>query len=146
MYVLGINAYHGDASAAIIKDGELLAAVEEERFNRCKHYAGFPAEAIKYCLDIAGISIEEVEYIGISKGVVEIFYERGIRDKVSAIFNSLDPSAFDRVSALQLHMGEMRRTRVEKYFSDDANVPSVMGIYRRALNGGGQRYKTVGVS
>lgn len=67
MFVLGINAYHGDAAAAIIKDGELLAAVEEERFNRCKHCAGFPAEAIKYCLDVAGISIEEVEHIGISR-------------------------------------------------------------------------------
>ena len=67
MYVLGINAYHGDASAAVIKDGELLAAVEEERFNRCKHCAGFPAEAIKYCLDVAGITIDEVEHIGISR-------------------------------------------------------------------------------
>ena len=67
MFVLGINAYHGDASAAIIRDGELLAAVEEERFNRCKHCAGFPAEAIKYCLEVAGIGIEEVEHIGISR-------------------------------------------------------------------------------
>jgi len=67
LYVLGINAYHGDASAAIIKDGKLLAAVEEERFNRCKHCAGFPAEAIKYCLEVAGISIEEVEHVGISR-------------------------------------------------------------------------------
>ena len=67
MYVLGINAYHGDASAAIVKDGGLLAAVEEERFNRCKHCAGFPAEAIRYCLNVAGIGIEEVEHIGISR-------------------------------------------------------------------------------
>jgi carbamoyltransferase len=67
MVILGINAYHGDASAAIVRDGELLAAVEEERFNRCKHCAGFPAEAIKYCLEVAGISIEEVEHIGISR-------------------------------------------------------------------------------
>lgn len=67
MYVLGINAYHGDASAAIIRDGQLLAAVEEERFNRCKHCAGFPAEAIKYCLNVAGIGIEGVEHVGISR-------------------------------------------------------------------------------
>ncbi|HEX8149712.1 MAG TPA: carbamoyltransferase C-terminal domain-containing protein [Pyrinomonadaceae bacterium] len=67
MFILGINAYHGDAAAAVIKDGELLAAVEEERFNRCKHCAGFPAEAIKYCLDVAGITIEEVGHIGISR-------------------------------------------------------------------------------
>src|SRR5215204_4622210 len=56
MIILGINAYHGDASAAIVRDGQLLAAVEEERFNRCKHCAGFPAEAIKYCLNVAGIA------------------------------------------------------------------------------------------
>ena len=46
----GINAYHGDAAAAIIRDGKLVAAVEEERFNRFKHCAGFPIESIKYCL------------------------------------------------------------------------------------------------
>jgi len=67
MYILGINAYHGDAAAAIVKDGVLLAAVEEERFNRCKHCAGFPTESVKYCLETAGISIEDVEHIGISR-------------------------------------------------------------------------------
>ena len=67
MYILGINAYHGDAAAAIIKDGKLLAAVEEERFNRFKHCAGFPAESIRYCLKVAGVSVEDVEHIGISR-------------------------------------------------------------------------------
>ncbi len=67
MYILGINAYHGDAAAAIIRDGELIAAVEEERFNRCKHCAGFPTESVRYCLKAAGISIEDVAHIGISR-------------------------------------------------------------------------------
>ena len=67
MYILGINAYHGDASATIIKDGKLIAAAEEERFNRFKHCAGFPALAIKYCLAEAGIGIGEVDHIGISR-------------------------------------------------------------------------------
>ena len=67
MIILGINAYHGDASAAIIKDGQLLAAVEEERFNRIKHCAGFPIESIRYCLDVAGIEIKDVDHIGISR-------------------------------------------------------------------------------
>jgi len=67
MYILGINAYHGDAAAAIICDGRLIAAVEEERFNRVKHCAGFPTQAVEYCLQAAGISIEEVEHIGISR-------------------------------------------------------------------------------
>lgn len=67
MIILGINAYHGDAAAAIIRDGKIIAAVEEERFNRFKHCAGFPTEAIKYCLETAGIGIGAVEHIGISR-------------------------------------------------------------------------------
>jgi carbamoyltransferase len=67
MIILGINAYHGDAAAAIIRDGQLIAAVEEERFNRCKHCAGFPTEAVRYCLDVAGVEVEDVEHIGISR-------------------------------------------------------------------------------
>ncbi len=67
MIILGINAYHGDAAAAIVRDGELIAAVEEERFNRIKHCAGFPTQSIQYCLRAAGIGIEEVDHVGISR-------------------------------------------------------------------------------
>jgi len=67
MYILGINAYHGDAAAAIIRDGKLIAAAEEERFNRFKHSAGFPSQAINYCLEAAGIGPEELDHVGISR-------------------------------------------------------------------------------
>ena len=67
MIILGINAYHGDAAAALIKDGRLVAAVEEERFNRYKHCAGFPVESIRYCLKEAGISAEDLDHVGISR-------------------------------------------------------------------------------
>jgi len=67
MYVLGINAYHGDASAALVHDGKLIAAVEEERFNRIKHCAGFPGHAIRYCLEAAGIGVEDLDHVGISR-------------------------------------------------------------------------------
>ena len=50
MYILGINAYHAGASACLIRDGELIAAAEEERFTRIKYCAGFPSQAIRYCL------------------------------------------------------------------------------------------------
>lgn len=50
MIILGINAYHGDVSAVLLRDGELVAAVEEERFQRVKHWAGFPRESIHMCL------------------------------------------------------------------------------------------------
>src|SRR3979411_1755938 len=67
MYILGLNAFHGDAAAALIKDGRLIAAVEEERFNRIKHCAGFPTQAIQYCLRAAGIDIGQVDHVGISR-------------------------------------------------------------------------------
>jgi carbamoyltransferase len=67
MYILGINAYHGDAAAAIIKDGRLIAAAEEERFNRIKHCAGFPEQAIRYCLEAAAVRLEDVDHIGVSR-------------------------------------------------------------------------------
>lgn len=67
MYVLGINAYHGDAAAAIVCDGRLIAAAEEERFNRFKHAAGFPQQAIRYCLNEAGIGVEQLDHVGISR-------------------------------------------------------------------------------
>lgn len=67
MYILGINAFHGDSSACIIKDGELIVATEEERFRRIKHWAGFPVQAIRFCLQEAGIGLNEVDYITISR-------------------------------------------------------------------------------
>ena len=67
MYILGINAYHGNASAAIVADGRLIAAVEEERFNRVKYAAGFPSAAIRYCLDAAGVTLSEVDHIAIPR-------------------------------------------------------------------------------
>ena len=67
MYVLGINAYHGGASAALIRDGELLAAVEEERFSRVKYDSGFPVRAIQYVLAEAHVDLRDVDHVGISR-------------------------------------------------------------------------------
>src|SRR5258708_26254735 len=66
-YILGINSFHADASAALLKDGELVAAVAEERLNRVKHFAGFPARAVKEILDLAGISLGELDHLAINK-------------------------------------------------------------------------------
>jgi carbamoyltransferase len=66
--VLGISCYYHDAGAALVRDGELVAAAEEERFNRQKHYNDFPEQAIQYCLREAGITIDQVDHIG--------FYEK----------------------------------------------------------------------
>lgn len=67
MNILGINAYHGNASAALVCDGKLIAAVEEERFNRVKYAAGFPAEAIRFCLREAGITLAEIDHVAIPR-------------------------------------------------------------------------------
>lgn len=67
MIILGINAYHADSSAAILKDGVLIAASEEERFTRVKHWAGFPEKAIQFCLDELGITLDQVDHIAIGR-------------------------------------------------------------------------------
>ena len=64
--ILGINAYHGDSSAALVRDGERVAACEEERYNRIKHWAGFPAESVRRCLKMGGIGLEEVDHVAVS--------------------------------------------------------------------------------
>ena len=65
--VVGLNAYHGDVSAAILCDGRLVAAVEEERFRRVKHYAGFPREALASCLRQAGVQPADVDLFAVSR-------------------------------------------------------------------------------
>jgi carbamoyltransferase len=65
-FILGINAFHADAAAALVKDGRIVGAVEEERFRRIKHWAGFPTEAVKWCLDEAGIKIADIDHIAIN--------------------------------------------------------------------------------
>ena len=67
MYILGLNAYHGDASACLVRDGEVVAAIEEERLSRVKHQAGFPARAAAACLSMEGIDIEAVGHIAINR-------------------------------------------------------------------------------
>jgi len=69
MYIIGINAFHGDSSACLLKDGRLIAAAEEERFRRIKHWAGFPSEAIKWCLLEAGINLEDIHHISLNQDV-----------------------------------------------------------------------------
>ena len=65
--ILGLNAYHGDSSACLVIDGQLIAAVEEERFRRIKHWAGFPSEAVKYCLEAGGIEARDLDHIAINR-------------------------------------------------------------------------------
>lgn len=66
MLVLGLNAFHADSAACLVRDGVIIAAAEEERFRRIKHWAGFPSEAIRYCLAEAGVTLADVEHVALN--------------------------------------------------------------------------------
>src|SRR4030088_3128864 len=129
MNILGINAYHGNASAAVVCDGRLVAAVEEERFNRVKYAAGFPAAAIRYCLKEAGLQLEEIDHVAVPRNPLarlgtKLFYAlrmpsfargrakvlvkfTGVREALAAAFDS-DPNKikaqFHRIEHHQAHL------------------------------------------
>ncbi len=91
MYILGINCYHGDSSACLVKDGYLVAACEEERFKRIKHWAGFPKESIKYCLQEAHISFADINYVAVNQDLKANWFK-----KISYII--LKRPSFDYIS------------------------------------------------
>ncbi|HEU0370004.1 MAG TPA: carbamoyltransferase N-terminal domain-containing protein, partial [Candidatus Acidoferrum sp.] len=129
MNILGLNAYHGNASAAVVCDGTLVAAVEEERFNRVKYAAGFPAAAIQYCLKQAGLKLEEIDHVAVPRNPyarlgTKLFYAlrmpsfargrakvlvkfSGVKEALAAAFD-IDPGAirarFHRVEHHQAHL------------------------------------------
>ncbi|NDC76355.1 MAG: carbamoyltransferase [Chitinophagia bacterium] len=76
MYVLGLNAFHADSSAAIFRDGIMIAATEEERFTRVKHWAGFPSQAVRFCLHEAGIGLSDVDHITIGRDPRAKFFHK----------------------------------------------------------------------
>ena len=78
MYTLGLNAYHGDSSACLYRGTELIAATEEERIRRVKHWAGLPVEAIRFCLDEAGISLADVDVITVSRDPKAKFVQKAV--------------------------------------------------------------------
>src|SRR5436190_4160362 len=67
MIILGLNSFHADSSAALLRDGKLIAAAEEERFRRIKHWAGFPSQAVAYCLREAGARLSDVDHIAFNQ-------------------------------------------------------------------------------
>ena len=88
MIILGISAFYHDSAACIMKNGEILAAAQEERFSRVKHDSSFPIRSIQYCLDYAGITIDEVSYIS--------YYEKPILkfDRLIKTYLAFAPKGF----------------------------------------------------
>ncbi|MEO8824090.1 MAG: carbamoyltransferase C-terminal domain-containing protein [Ginsengibacter sp.] len=105
MIILGINAYHADSSAAIFVDGKLVAAIEEERFRRIKHWAGFPSESILFCIKEVGITFDQVDYFAIGRDPKAKFFRKLLylsknpSGSISAVKNRLENSK--KVSSLE---------------------------------------------
>ncbi len=92
LIIVGLNAFHGDASACLVRDGVLVAAAEEERFRRIKHWAGFPSEAIRYCLAEAGLTLDAVDCIAVNQDSranlsSKLRYLVGERPSLALVFN-----------------------------------------------------------
>ena len=76
MLILGLNSFHGDSSACLLDDGKVVAAAEEERFTRIKHWAGFPARSIEYCLSSSGARLEDVAHVAVNHDPAANFWPR----------------------------------------------------------------------
>lgn len=127
MNVLGISCYYHDSGAALVHDGQLVAAAEEERFNRQKHFNEFPEQAIAYCLREAGLSIDQVDHIG--------FYEKPL-----VKFNRILETILDGwpltlrpwLKAMPLWLGQ--RLRIGKEIQDKLGVDKEILYCRHHLS------------
>ncbi len=151
MVILGINAYHADSSAAIFRDGVLIAATEEERFRRVKHWAGFPSLAVEFCLKEAGVTLHEVDHIAIgrdpfAKLAKKIFFLmknpsggiRAVRDRLSnakkvasleAEFKKLDPSIDEKSFRSRIHQVEHHRSHLASaFFASPFDESAILSI------------------
>ena len=63
---MGLNIFHGDSSACLIRDNKVVSAAEEERYTRIKHFSGFPINSINFCLENSNLSIEEIDLISVN--------------------------------------------------------------------------------
>ena len=104
MIILGLNAFHGDSSACLVVDGQLIAAAEEERFRRIKHWAGLPTEAIRYCLEAGGISIGDVDRIAINRNP-------GANALRKALFAFASKPSLSAITDRLKNAGKVRRVR-----------------------------------
>ena len=143
MNILGINAYHGNASAAIVCDGQLIAAVEEERFNRVKYAAGFPVQAIRYCLQEAGLTLSGIDHVAIPRNPYARLFTKLIyslrmpsfarqRAKVLATFTGI-PEALASAFDTDPHQLKAKFHRIEHHQAHLASSFFVSPFERAAL-------------
>jgi carbamoyltransferase len=94
MLILGLNAFHADAAACLVRDGKLVAAAEEERFRRIKHWAGFPAEAVRWCLKDAGVGLADIDHVAVNQDtranmMRRLWYMAGARPSLGLVLSRL---------------------------------------------------------
>ena len=113
--ILGLNAFHGDSSACLVVDGHLVAAAEEERFRRVKHWAGFPSEAIRYCLQEGGVTIDQIDHVAVNRNpnanlLKKALYAFAKRPSLSSVRDRLSNSnqVMDLRSAFREKLGVPR--------------------------------------
>src|SRR5262245_50867601 len=148
MHILGLNAFHGDASAALLADGQLVAAVEEERFNRIKHWAGFPVAAARFCLERGGAG--DLQHVAISRNPRAHFWSKVERVltrpgdwsriisrakntvKVSRLAERLAAEGLTQAGRVRVHFVEHHRAHLASAFFaspfDEAAVISIDGF------------------
>jgi carbamoyltransferase len=138
--IVGLNAYHGDASAAFVSDGRLLAAAEEERFNRIKHSAGFPSEALRYVAAESGAQLDEIAAFAIARDPWARCLRklwRGLRMPTGAIHRVKAQHAFrtidDDVRRALGHGGHPKVYRVEHHMAHLASSFFVSPFDKAAL-------------
>ena len=121
--ILGINAHHADASAAIIIDGKLVAAAEEERFRRIKHWAGFPSVAIEYCLREAGVSLNDIDHIAVNRDPNARLFQR-------AKFLLLERPSIGAIKRRLENRSKIRdiRTEIAEAFKLDSLKPKLHNV------------------
>lgn len=113
MYVLGLSFNYHDSAAALIKDGEVVAAAEEERFSRFKHDHGFPHRAIAFCLKQAGIGAEDIDHVAFYERSI-LKFDRIVRSAVRARLDGRNPGYLNRVVEGWLHEGKFDDQRMIK--------------------------------
>jgi carbamoyltransferase len=118
MLILGLNMFHADASAAVIQDGKVLFAIAEERLNRVKHYAGFPALAIQACLDAAGAKINDIDHVAVGQDT-----DANLQKKVRyALANPAKLLNFIRLRRRKDEMRDVRALIAKSLDSDPATL------------------------
>ena len=122
MYILGINAFHPDASVALLKDGKLIFAVEEERLNRIKHSAGFPRLAVVYCLKKAGITLRDIDHIAFTNDP-----KANLCRKAVFVLTHFSPFSWPKFAA------QYTRARLSKMLTTEDALAEACGVEKKDI-------------